>query len=105
MNDHGELSREELQLLLQIAGELATQTDQDKLVHTILEKACALTGSPDGSVLLYDPEHQGLYFAAAVGSKGPELMQKWGVQSSQRVPLGSNAGKAFTTGEIVHEAR
>ena len=85
MNNHGELSREELQLLLQIAGELATQTDQDKLVHTILEKACAMTQSPDGSVLLYDPEHQGLYFAAAVGSKGPELMQKWGVQSNQRV--------------------
>ncbi len=105
MNDQGELSREELQLLLQIAGELATQTDQDKLVHAILEKACAMTQSPDGSVLLYDPEHQGLYFAAAVGSKGPELMQKWGVQSNQRVPLESNAGKAFTSGEINHESK
>jgi class 3 adenylate cyclase len=105
MDDSVDLSREELQLLLQIAGELATQTDQDKLVHTILEKACAMTGSPDGSVLLYDPEHQGLYFAAAVGTKGPELMQKWGVQSSQRVPLESNAGKAFTSGEINLESK
>jgi adenylate cyclase len=100
MAESGELSREELLTLLQIAGELATQTDQDRLVHTILERACAMTSSPDGSVLLYDPEHEGLYFAAAVGSKGPELMHKWGVRSSQRVPLESNAGKAFTSGEI-----
>ena len=100
MSDAGELSREELQTLLDIAGELATQTDQDLLVLTILERACAFTGSPDGSVLLYDPLHQGLYFAAAVGVKGPELMQKWGEQSSQRVPLESNAGRAFQSGEV-----
>ncbi len=105
MGESGELSREELLTLLKIAGELATQTDQDQLVHTILEKACGMTNSPDGSILLFDPEHQGLYFAAAVGSKGPELMAKWGVQSSQRVPLESNAGKAFTSGEINHEAK
>ena len=78
MSEAEELSREELQTLLNIAGELATQSDQDLLVHTILEKACAFTGSPDGSVLLYDPIHQGLFFAAAVGVKGRELMQKWG---------------------------
>ena len=69
-----ELSRDELQSLLAIAGELATQTDQDLLVRMILETACSATGSPDGSVLLYDSTHQGLYFAAAVGVKGPELM-------------------------------
>lgn len=103
MDDACELSREELQGLLDIAGELALQTDQDSLVRTILQKACAATGSPDGSVLLYDPVQQGLYFAAAIGSKGPELMQKWGEQSSQRVPLESNAGGAFVTGEINFE--
>ncbi len=103
MTNAGELSREELQTLLDVAGELATQTDQDLLVLTILEKACAFTGSPDGSVLLYDPVHQGLYFAAAVGVKGPELMQKWGEQSSQRVPLESNAGRAFQSGEVNRE--
>jgi adenylate cyclase len=105
MGESADLSREELLALLEIAGELATHTDQDQLVRTILQQACAMTHSPDGSVLLFDPEHQGLYFAAAVGSKGPELMLKWGVQSSQRVPLESNAGKAFKTGEIVHEAK
>ena len=105
MGESGDLSREELLTLLNIAGELATQTDQDQLVRTILEQACGMTNSPDGSVLLFDPEHKGLYFAAAVGSKGPELMLKWGVQSSQRVPLESNAGKAFSSGEINHEAK
>src|ERR1700739_2000740 len=100
MSELGDLSREELQTLLEIAGNLATHTDQDELVRTILEHACAMTGSPDGSVLLYDPGHQGLFLAAAVGSKGPELMQKWGEQSSQRVPMESNAGLAFTTGDV-----
>jgi hypothetical protein len=69
MDDSQELSREELVLLLNMAGELAAQSDQDKLVRTILEKACRMTGSPDGSVLLYDPEHRGLFFAASVGAK------------------------------------
>jgi len=104
MGDESELSREELQGLLEIAGELAIQSDQDLLVQTILQRACGATGSPDGSVLLYDPVHQGLYFAAAFGAKGPELMQKWGEPSSQRVPMESNAGRAFTTREINFES-
>ena len=105
MAESADLSREELLALLKIAGELATHTDQDKLVHTILEQACRMTASPDGSILLYDADRQGLYFAAAVGSKGHDLIQKWGMQSSQRVPLESNAGKAFTSGEINQESR
>lgn len=104
MSDSDELSRDELLALLDLAGELATKNDQDSLVSTILEQACRMTQSPDGSVLLFDPEHRGLYFAAAVGVKAPVLMQKWGIQSSQRVPLESNAGRAFTSGEINHEA-
>ena len=104
MDGSADLSREELLALLKIAGDLATETDQDQLIRTILERACGMTASPDGCVLLYDPERQGLYFAAAVGSKGPELMQAWGIESSQRVPLESNAGKAFNSGEINHEA-
>ena len=61
-----------------------------------------MTNSPDGSVLLYDAERGGLFFAAARGIKGPDLLEKWGERSSQRVPLqGSNAGQAFTSGEIV----
>lgn len=105
MSGSDELSRDELLSLLTIAGELATQTDQGELVRTILTKACEFTSSPDGSVLLYDPEHQGLFFAAAVGSKGPELMKTWGEQSSQRVPLDSNAGQAFTSGEINYRSK
>src|SRR3954470_2017918 len=99
MAESGDLSRDELLALLEIAGELATQSDQNQLVNTILERACSMTGSPDGAVLLYDSEHQGLYFAAAVGSNAVTLMHKWGVQSSQRVPLESSAGKAFTSGD------
>ena len=105
MSDSTEFSREELLSLLDLAGELAAEIDQEKLVRTILQKACSMTGSPDGSVLLYDPVHQGLFFAAAVGAKGPELMQKWGEQSSQRVPLDSNAGQAFTSGEINYQSK
>ena len=105
MGDLADFSREELHSLLDLAGELAAEIDQEKLVRTILQKACTMTGSPDGSVLLYDPVHQGLFFAAAVGAKGPELMQKWGEQSSQRVPLDSNAGQAFTSGEINYQSK
>ena len=105
MSDLPDFSREELHSLLDLAGELAAETDQEKLVRTILQKACTMTGSPDGSVLLYDPVHQGLFFATAVGAKGPELMQKWGEQSSQRVPLDSNAGQAFTSGEINYQSK
>lgn len=97
------LERAELTALLDCASELVTETDPDKLVHVILAKACSMTQSPDGSVYLLDPVRNGLYFAAAVGSKGPELLHGWGEQSSQRIPLDdSNAGEAFTTGKIVY---
>src|SRR5580698_5880494 len=102
MNGSDELSREELVSLLEMAGEVAGQGDRDQLVNMTLERACTMTNSPDGSVLLYDPERGGLFFAAARGIKGPELLEEWGERSSQRVPLqGSKAGSAFTTGEIV----
>ena len=102
MDGPGDLSRDELVSLLQTAGELAGQIDPDQLVRTILENACAMTSSPDGSVLLYDVERGGLFFAAARGVKAPELLEKWGERSNQRVPLeGSKAGQAFTLGEIV----
>lgn len=85
------------------AGELSTEIDQQKLIDSILNKACEMTGSPDGAVLLYDPERRGLFFASAVGAKAAELLSKWGEPSSQRVPLeSSKAGLAFTSGEITH---
>lgn len=96
-----DLSREELAALLDLAGELSTQVDQQKVVLAILERACRLTHSPDGSVLLYDPIRKGLFFAAARGTKGPELLNKFGERSNQRIPLeGSKAGEAYRSGEI-----
>ncbi|MEO8049033.1 MAG: TIR domain-containing protein [Acidobacteriota bacterium] len=97
-----EFSREELAALLDLAGELSAQVDQQKVVLAILELACNFTHSPEGSVLLYDPIRKGLFFAAARGPKGPELLQKFGQRSNQRVPLeGSKAGQAFRSGESI----
>ncbi len=102
MTGSDELSREELASLLELAGELSTRLDQQKVVGTILERACHFTHSPEGSVLLYDPIRQGLFFAVASGPKGPELLQKFGERSNQRVPLeGSKAGQTFRSGEII----
>lgn len=100
------LSTEDLLALLDCARLFATETDHDRLVRTILDRACAMTGSPAGSVLLFDPERGGLFFAAAIGDKSTELLAKWGESSNQRVPLeGSKAGRAFTTGEAIVEQR
>jgi adenylate cyclase len=96
-----EISREELTALLDLAGELSTQVDHRKVVTAVLERACASTNSPEGSLLLYDPIRKSLYFAAARGPKGTELLQKFGERSNQRIPIeGSKAGQAFRSGEI-----
>jgi class 3 adenylate cyclase len=96
------LSKGELQELLEMLEQVSAETDQQRLVRSILETACRMTGSPDGSVLLFDAERNGLFFAAAQGGKAQELMEGWGEHSNQRVPLaGSNAGRAFTSGTIV----
>ncbi len=96
------LSKRELLALLETLEQASGETDQQKLVQAILETACRMTNSPDGSVLLFDAERNGLFFAAAQGEKAQELLEGWGERSNQRVPLiGSNAGQAFTTGTIV----
>jgi class 3 adenylate cyclase len=65
-----------------------------------------MTDSPDGSILLHDPERGGLFFAEAIGEKAHELLGKWGERSNQRVPLhSSKAGQAFTSGEPIVEHR
>ena len=100
------LSTQDLLSLLECARQFATEINHDRLVRTILDRACDMTDSPDGAVLLYDAERGGLFFAAAIGDKGPELLAKWGESSNQRVPVeGSKAGKAFTSGEAVVEQR
>lgn len=105
MTDPDQISREELRTLLDLAGELAAQVDYRKVVEAILERACAFTNSPEGSILLFDPIRNGLYFAAALGPKRSELLGKFGEFSNQRIPLeGSKAGQAFRCGEIVVSA-
>jgi class 3 adenylate cyclase len=100
------LSTQDLLSLLECARQFATETDHDRLVRTILDKACAMTASPDGAVLLHDAERGGLFFAAAIGDKASELLTKWGESSNQRVPIeGSKAGQAFATGEAIVEQR
>jgi len=102
MSDADEVSREELGALLDLAGELSTHVDYRKVVDRVLKQACVFTNSPEGSILLYDAAHSGLYFAAAVGEKAKELLGKFGERSNQRIPLeGSKAGQAFRAGEIV----
>lgn len=102
MSELESLSKEELLELLSLLEQVSAETDPQRLVQSILETACRMTGSPDGSVLLFDPERDGLFFAAARGDKADELMQAWGSHSNQRVPLaGSNAGRAFTTGRTI----
>jgi len=98
------LSRDDLLAVLETGTQLATQLDQGRLALAILEKACAMTDSPDGSVLLYDPERGGLFFAAATGEKAPSLLDRWGEHSSQRVPVqGSKAGDVYATGKTIVE--
>jgi adenylate cyclase len=102
MSEADEISREELVALLDLSGELSTQVDYRKVVEAVLAQACAFTHSPEGSILLYDPIRNGLYFAAALGTKGRELLARFGERSNQRIPLeGSKAGEAFRSGEIV----
>ncbi len=102
MNGIESLSKQELLELLEMFDQVSAETDQQRLVQSILETACRMTSSPDGSVLLFDAERNGLFFAAAQGEKAQDLLAAWGESSNQRVPLaGSNAGQAFTTGRMV----
>src|SRR3954471_21486290 len=100
------LPREDLVALLETAGQLATEADQARLADAILARVCQMTESPDGSVLLFDTDRGGLFFAAAKGVKAPSLLENWGEYSSQRVPVaGSKAGHVYTTGETILEQR
>ncbi len=96
------LSREDLLALIETGTRLGSEVDQNRLAQTILERACAMTDSRDGSVMLYDPERGGLFFVSAAGEQSASLLDRWGEYSSQRVPLkGSKAGHVFTTGETI----
>jgi adenylate cyclase len=100
------LSREDLVALIETGTRLGTEVDQGRLAQAILERACAMTDSPDGSVMLFDADRRGLFFVSASGDGAAALLDRWGEYSSQRVPIqGSKAGHVFATGQTIIEHR
>ncbi|MEW6153524.1 MAG: GAF domain-containing protein [Actinomycetota bacterium] len=94
-----ELGPADLRALVETAQALAGEVRLDRLLDLVLERAGALTGSPDASVLLYSPEKGGLSFVAVAGANASALLERWGPDSDQCVPLvGSMAGEVFTSG-------
>jgi adenylate cyclase len=94
------LTAEDYAVLVDSGKHLSAEINTEDLLREILLKAGQLTASADGSILLYDRERTGLYFAAATGESAPVLLRSWGRGSNQRVPLqGSKAGAVFTTGK------
>lgn len=93
------LSTEDLLALVEMSRELAAVLDLRTLLPRILARACGLTGSPDGSIILYDTERKDLYFAEAVGSASAMLLETFGRGRAKGIPLdGSKAGQVFTSG-------
>ncbi len=87
------LEREELLALLDAATHLNRMRTLEEVLDHILDLACRLADSEAGSVLLFDPDREDLYFAAANGPVAEEL-------HDVRVPVeGSFAGKVFSKGE------
>lgn len=101
-NEEYPLNTADYVALVECGKQLSAEVNINELLQQILKTAAQLTDSPDGSVLLYDKERSGLYFASAIGESAPMLMQKWGESSNQRVPLkGSKAGLVFTAGKVI----
>jgi adenylate cyclase len=101
MSNIEDLSKPQLLALLETVEQISTESDPQKLIETILDTACRMTQSPDGSILLLDPERNGLYFSAARGEKAGLLLDKLGQRSEERVPLtNSVAGDTFTSRTI-----
>jgi nitrate/nitrite-specific signal transduction histidine kinase len=96
----GMLSQEDLLALVESARELSTEIDLSDLLEEILQRAGQLTDSPSGSVILYDDDRAGLYFAAATGPKAQGALAKFGESGPERVPVQhSKAGRVYVTGE------
>ncbi|MGC4083231.1 MAG: GAF domain-containing protein [Vicinamibacterales bacterium] len=93
------LSAGDLLALVEMGHELAAVLDLRTLLPRILSRACSLTDSPDGSVILYDAERDDLYFAEAVGRDASTLLAQWGARREKGIPVdGSKAGQVFTSG-------
>lgn len=98
------LTAEDLLALVDSSRDLAAVLDLRALLPRILARACGLTGSPDGSIILYDPERKDLYFAEAVGGSSAMLLREFGATRTKGIPLDrSKAGQVFTSGRSLKE--
>jgi class 3 adenylate cyclase len=93
-----DLGTDDLVALVETSRELAGDVHLPRLLRRILSQATRLTDSPDASVLLLDESRSCLYFADALGAFAPKLLEQWGRNGTQGVPLiGSKAGQVFTS--------
>lgn len=97
------LGKDELATLVECGRELAAEVSLKTLLSTILDKASALTDSPDASVILFSEKRRTLYFAHAVGRDAAFLLSQWGESGDQGIPLRSKAGEVFRTGRSLVE--
>ncbi len=98
------LSKKDLEVLVESGNELAAKINLNALLQHIVDRACKMTESPDGSIILYNEQRQTLYFAMATGEDADVVLTRWGEFSEQQVPVeGSKAGAVFKSGEALVE--
>lgn len=81
------LTSEDFRALLASFVDLTNPTGPQEVLDAILDRACHLTDSQGGSLILFNEQRQTLYFAAATGPAGAELVHKLGHNSSEQVPI------------------
>jgi adenylate cyclase len=91
------LDQQKLRALLEAAERLTSTLSRDDVLNHILAIGGELTASEAGSVILYDPDQNNLYFAAATGPSAEQVR-------ALRIPIGKGkAGMVFETGEPLIE--
>jgi GAF domain-containing protein len=88
----------DLAALVECGRELSAEIDWPDLVRRILDKAGALTDSPDTSIILYNHRRDSLYFAGATGDTAAFLLQTFGETCREQLSMDSLAGEVFRTG-------
>jgi len=61
--------------VIELTRHLNAVLELPRLLQLIIEAACELTGSEDGSILLIDQQSGDLYFEAAIGGKSAEIQR------------------------------
>jgi GAF domain-containing protein len=85
------LDQQKLRALLEAAERLTSTLSRDDVLNHILAIGGELTASEAGSVILYDPDQNNLYFAAATGPSAEQVR-------ALRIPIGKGkAGMVFET--------